>query len=240
MTRNSLPQPASGVPTFDRAATVAAFLLGGIGTGNISVGSRGELRDWEIFNWPGKGNYMPFSFFALRTEANARVVSRVLESRIMPQNRVLSWLSPLCKWTFELAYGVDLEELNMSKFGPMIGSRHVLLVDASGTHADPSDPHMIESITPRSGLPGPASGPNADPMNGHEWDPSMASPTPNADLQYACVFPLNLPKMCGEGTDCDCYVPPGGDSAAAKNPPSSALRMRCGKCVATMAAPTDP
>lgn len=25
---------------------VAKFLLGGIGTGNISVGARGELRDW--------------------------------------------------------------------------------------------------------------------------------------------------------------------------------------------------
>ena len=28
--------------------------------------------------------------------------------------------------------------------------------------------------------------------------------------------------------------------ADAKNPPSSPLRMRCGKCVATMAAPTEP
>ena len=21
-----------------------------------------ELRDWEIFNWPGKGQFVPFSF----------------------------------------------------------------------------------------------------------------------------------------------------------------------------------
>jgi uncharacterized protein (DUF608 family) len=84
MTRSRLPEPATGVPTFGRAASVATFLLGGIGTGNISVGSRGELRDWEIFNWPGKGNYMPFSFFALRAEADGRAVSRVLESQVVP------------------------------------------------------------------------------------------------------------------------------------------------------------
>lgn len=57
-----------GVRTYPETATQAAFLLGGIGTGNFSVGSRGEFRDWEIFNWPGKGNFMPFTFFAVRTE----------------------------------------------------------------------------------------------------------------------------------------------------------------------------
>jgi hypothetical protein len=82
----------------------------------------------------------------------------------------------------------------------------------------PSDPHMIESITPRMGLPGPGSAANADPINGHEWDPSMATPTPNADLQYACIFPLNPSKPCTEQTDCDCFVPAGGNPAAASNP----------------------
>ena len=42
--------------SFPNDATEAAFLLGGIGTGNVSVGARGELSDWEIFNSPGKGN----------------------------------------------------------------------------------------------------------------------------------------------------------------------------------------
>ena len=39
--------------TFAAEATEAAFPLGGIGTGNVSVGARGELRDWEIFNGQG-------------------------------------------------------------------------------------------------------------------------------------------------------------------------------------------
>src|SRR3954466_4485959 len=34
------------------AATQVAFPLGGIGTGTVSIGGRGELRDWEIFNRP--------------------------------------------------------------------------------------------------------------------------------------------------------------------------------------------
>ena len=34
-----------------------AMPLGGIGTGTVSIGGRGDLRDWEIMNWPGKGFY---------------------------------------------------------------------------------------------------------------------------------------------------------------------------------------
>jgi hypothetical protein len=44
---------------FGREATQAAFLLGGIGTGNVSLGSRGDLRDWEIFNRSAKGQKLP-------------------------------------------------------------------------------------------------------------------------------------------------------------------------------------
>ena len=47
--------------------------LGGIGTGTVSLGGRGELRDWEIMNVPGKkystvttGNNAPF--FAIYTK----------------------------------------------------------------------------------------------------------------------------------------------------------------------------
>ena len=54
-----------GEIAYRKDASVAKFLLGGLGTGNISVGPRGELRDWEIFNWPGKGQFVPFSFFAI-------------------------------------------------------------------------------------------------------------------------------------------------------------------------------
>ncbi len=66
-------------------AREAAFLLGGIGTGNISVGARGELRDFEFYNRPGKGVLAPYAFFSIwaREEGKAPV-AKVLESRINP------------------------------------------------------------------------------------------------------------------------------------------------------------
>lgn len=70
-------------------ATQAAFLLGGIGTGNVSLGARGEFKDWEVFNTPGKGNHFPYTFFALHVNnglaggANA-AQTRVLEGPMQP------------------------------------------------------------------------------------------------------------------------------------------------------------
>lgn len=67
------------------AAAAAAFPLGGIGTGNISLGARGELRDWEIANHPDKGSWLPFTFFAIRAQpVGGESVARVLEARILP------------------------------------------------------------------------------------------------------------------------------------------------------------
>ena len=65
-----------------------AFPLGGIGTGTISIGGRGNLRDWEIFNRPGKGVNLPFSFFAIhfKQEGKSPVV-RVLEGPLSPPFR---------------------------------------------------------------------------------------------------------------------------------------------------------
>ena len=54
--------------TFTADATAVAFPLGGIGTGNVSLGARGELRDWEIFNHAGKGTLFPNTFFAIRAQ----------------------------------------------------------------------------------------------------------------------------------------------------------------------------
>ena len=45
-----------------------ALPLGGIGTGTVSLGGRGNLRDWEIMNRPAKGFSPPDSFFAVYTE----------------------------------------------------------------------------------------------------------------------------------------------------------------------------
>lgn len=62
-----------------------AFPLGGVAAGSISLGGRGQLRDWEIFNRPNKGfapNYAMPSIWA--RAGNAKPVARVLEARILP------------------------------------------------------------------------------------------------------------------------------------------------------------
>jgi uncharacterized protein (DUF608 family) len=62
-----------------------AFPLGGIGTGTISLGGRAELRDFEIFNHPAKGFRIPYTFFALRAQAEGRsAVTRILEGVLQP------------------------------------------------------------------------------------------------------------------------------------------------------------
>ncbi|MBV9848188.1 MAG: hypothetical protein JO250_00735 [Armatimonadetes bacterium] len=57
-----------------------ALPLGGIGTGTVSLGGRGDLRDWEIVNRPAKGFTLEKTFFALyaRTEGG-EAVARALE-----------------------------------------------------------------------------------------------------------------------------------------------------------------
>src|SRR5436853_6052839 len=62
-----------------------AFPLGGIGTGTVSLGGRGQLRDWEIFNRPGKGKVLPYSFFSIWARpGGGQAVARVLERRLLP------------------------------------------------------------------------------------------------------------------------------------------------------------
>jgi non-lysosomal glucosylceramidase len=73
----------SARPKIAGDASAAAFPLGGIGTGNVSIGARGEFRDWELANHPDKGRSLPFTFFALHVQHDqAPGVTRVLESQL--------------------------------------------------------------------------------------------------------------------------------------------------------------
>lgn len=68
----------------------------------------------------------------------------------------------------------------------------------------PTDQHMVESRTPRTGLPGVNSDPAADKFNGHEYttDPKAG------DLEYACIFKLPTSRSCaGQSDSCDCAMP---------------------------------
>jgi uncharacterized protein (DUF608 family) len=62
-----------------------AFPLGGVAAGSISLGGRGQLRDWEIFNRPNKGNAPSYAFPSVWVQSGgAGPVAKVLESRIQP------------------------------------------------------------------------------------------------------------------------------------------------------------
>ena len=54
----------------------------------------------------------------------------------------------------------------------------------------PKDVHMVESVVPRAGLPGPTSAAGTDPFNGHEYN------TARGDLEYACTYTLPKSHEC--------------------------------------------
>jgi uncharacterized protein (DUF608 family) len=66
-------------------ASAARFLLGGIGTGNISLDQNARLCDFELWNCPNKGRRSPFTFFAVRSQmADGDVYTKALESQLAP------------------------------------------------------------------------------------------------------------------------------------------------------------
>ncbi|MGH9664000.1 MAG: GH116 family glycosyl-hydrolase, partial [Bryobacteraceae bacterium] len=68
-----------------RQLSLIAFPLGGVAAGSISLGGRGQLRDWEIFNRPDKGNSPTYALPSIWAQtAGAKPVARVLEARILP------------------------------------------------------------------------------------------------------------------------------------------------------------
>lgn len=68
-----------------------ALPLGGIGTGTVSLGGRGDLRDWEIVNRPAKGFAPRHGFFALRVaERGKEPIAKALEGEI-PEELYEGW-----------------------------------------------------------------------------------------------------------------------------------------------------
>jgi hypothetical protein len=65
-----------------------ALGLGGIGTGTVSLGGRGDLRDWELVNRPAKGYTPKYTFFALYAKAaGGQAVCKALEGPRCPITR---------------------------------------------------------------------------------------------------------------------------------------------------------
>lgn len=69
------------VPTLSRYEDQrhVSMPIGGIGTGTIGIGGRGQLRDFELGNRPAKGFRPGHASFVLRAETERGAVARVLE-----------------------------------------------------------------------------------------------------------------------------------------------------------------
>jgi uncharacterized protein (DUF608 family) len=103
----------------ERKLRQIAFPLGGIGTGTVSLGGRGQLIDWEIMNRPSKGYKPAHSFFALWVKEEAKPpVTRVLEGVLQPPYEGASGAGPdaglprFRKAVFHAAYPLAQVELS--------------------------------------------------------------------------------------------------------------------------------
>lgn len=105
--------------------------------------------------------------------------------------------------------GAGLRYLSASELESS-GRWSVILGDPS-KNVPPSDPFMLESTKPRTGI-NPVTGdpivpetsldPHASPINGHEQKEGDG-----ADLQYACTFKLEQATPCTAADDaCDCHA----------------------------------
>jgi uncharacterized protein (DUF608 family) len=89
--RTSLPYSRRELHDTDAVRTYAgeqlrelAVPIGGIGAGCVSLAGWGELRDWEIYNSPGKGNVNHNAFFTLHCRAaKGGSVTKVLQGPVM-------------------------------------------------------------------------------------------------------------------------------------------------------------
>ncbi|HEY3442219.1 MAG TPA: GH116 family glycosyl-hydrolase [Paludibaculum sp.] len=84
-----VPAGSSGIrwPRKFTGANLAqiAFPLGGIAAGSVSLGGRGQLRDWEIFNRPDKGNAPNYALPSIWAQAAGRKpVALAAEARYLP------------------------------------------------------------------------------------------------------------------------------------------------------------
>lgn len=179
----------AGIRSYDQTATALAFPLGGIGTGNVSLGARGDLRDWEIFNSPAKGAVIPLTFFALRCQqAKQDPQARVLEGPLQPPFDLSHGFHPMSSaglprfqgTTFQGQYpfaAIEFEDdrlpvsLQLEAYTPLLPLNPedsgipcaILTYSVRNTTADPVDVTLVGTLS--------------NPIGGNRFDPDMNKAT---------------------------------------------------------------
>ena len=93
------------------------------------------------------------------------------------------------------------------------------------------DPHMIESIGPRKGLPAPGTtyALGSDPDEGREWNASalgIGDDGSSVDLQFACTMPLAAPRDCTTTSSCPCSGSTAPDGPPLCDPAAPTMQTR--------------
>jgi len=124
-----------------------AMPLGGIGTGTVSLGGRGQLQDWEIMNRPAKGFRPEQAFFVIRGASTG-------------EHRFARCLEGALQSSFEGAHGASAPHAGLPRFASC--EFHVAYPLAQVILTDPALPVSVrlEAFNPlvppdpdRSGLP---------------------------------------------------------------------------------------
>lgn len=86
MSRQKLLYETGNVPQYSgKDLTTISFPIGGLGTGNINIGGRGEIRELEIFNRPNKGVHPDMTFFSVWAKGKGQdPVAMILERKLLP------------------------------------------------------------------------------------------------------------------------------------------------------------
>jgi hypothetical protein len=93
----------------------------------------------------------------LAAEADTKIAALVLDrptrdgetlmaQRLVPPQPWLAWLRPLCKWGFEMAYSVDVDDLGLERHHVMLSSKPVLVFDENSGPSPTSQSGGIERI----------------------------------------------------------------------------------------------
>jgi pimeloyl-ACP methyl ester carboxylesterase len=103
----------------------------------------------------GVGSGATAAVLAARTDPQIRATvlidpvgdpEEVLRKHIGPERAGLRWMQPLCKWTFELGYRVDAEEMQIDRFPEVTRNRPSLVMDSKGDGSFLSNPKTIDQV----------------------------------------------------------------------------------------------
>jgi pimeloyl-ACP methyl ester carboxylesterase len=83
---------------------------------------------------------------ALVLDHPLRQFQDALNDRIGPRQAWLSWVRPMCKWGFEIAYKVDADDVNLSHFSAVMRRRPVLMLDDAGETVSSIKPARTKQV----------------------------------------------------------------------------------------------